>query len=180
MSQQIHTVHLIARLTRHRELSSDTLVPTRRCHHILIKRWHILHRHVGRITRHREEVAGKLLVDVSIYPTLTQIEVQVGKGDGGRNGGLQCRQRVAQLLAEQRVFIVEIGSLFQLLLIRFNLLDFLDDITAHELRLNLIVIADGIVEHLALQLVQQLALLPACQVAHIAQLHATVLVQTCR
>ena len=198
MDEQLDTVVTLLCLRTHCILRAYLFVPTvvGRCRE-LVDDSVILHLYRKRLTlprrtltRHIEELRSKSTIHPLVNPTLTQIEVQLFKGD---RLGDSLLQSLGTLIHPQFLLVLDglrqvacillLGTCIQQLChLRPQLLDLLqllNDVATDKLRLNLVLVAyrQRVIEHLAMQGVQKFVLAHASKRTHILHVGLAVVVQ---
>ena len=128
--------------------------------------------HVGEV-RHAnvraEQVRGEAGIDLSRDPTLTEVEIQVGKGDGRRDSRTECRETLLCHLVPR---VIEQP--------RVDPFGLLDHIARDELIRYLVGVFKRIEEDAPLECGEDVALLHVGQQGcHVGQLHRAELVERC-
>ena len=118
--------------------------------------------------------------DARWNPTLTEVEVKVGKLDAFWEGRFDGFQRLHHARIWRIFLPVGLGELLLLFQPVLNVLSLLDDIASDESVFYLVVPGQRIVVDMSLQPLDKFILRHADEISHIVQFHTTVLVERSR
>ena len=182
MDKQLHAIEAAA-LTLHMIFCADSLIPRVRCTHgELIHQCVIAYLKTLLRSGNRQQLIAKRFIEFAVYPTFTEVEVQLLKWD-------RCRHRILQgTEASHHSWVEVLRSQLHILTccIHFDVVlladsvYLLNDVTRYELSGDFIFLRQRIPIHITVQLHHQFALAHTRQCYHVGRVGITIVIQALR